>query len=186
MSGTDPKTSAAGPSAAASEAWIRDHLDAVYRYAKKRLSAADAEDVAQQSFAALFRAEAEGRAPDDPGAYLVGVARRRIQDHFRRRGQGFVPVALPGGWEGFCDRPLPDEVAAARETADLVHVALGLLRTDQRDVLGARYREGATVAEIAARFGWGEKAAELRLARARAAFRARYLEVGRDWEEGAP
>jgi RNA polymerase sigma-70 factor (ECF subfamily) len=161
--------------------WIRDHLEAVYRYARRRLPSADAEDVAQQAFAALAEAVAKGRAPDDAGAYLFGAARRRVSDLFRRRARRPDPVPLPDGWETFADRPLPPEVLEALELRDLVHVALGLLPESERSLLLARYREGASVAEIASRDGRTEKAVEMRLLRARDSFRARMRDVGRDW-----
>jgi RNA polymerase sigma-70 factor (ECF subfamily) len=184
---TEPETPALPPEASASSAaWVREHLDAVYRYARRRLTAADAEDVAQQSFVALFRAEAAGRVPQDAGAYLLGTARRRIADLFRRRAVGREPAALPPGWDRFVDEPLPDEALASQEMADLVHVALGFLPGEDREALLARYREGASVAEIAERGATTPKAVEMRLYRARAAFRERLLEVGRDWIAPSP
>jgi RNA polymerase sigma-70 factor (ECF subfamily) len=178
-----------GPAAAAgpeSAAWVREHLDAVYRYARRRLSAADAEDVAQQAFVGLFRAEAAGRPPEDAGAYLLGAARRRVADLFRRRAAQRSPVALPPAWERFADEPLPDEALASRELADLVHVALGLLAPSERSLLLLRYREGLAVAEIAAREAATPKAIEMRLHRARRAFRERFREVGGDWTAEEP
>jgi RNA polymerase sigma-70 factor (ECF subfamily) len=179
--GEPPHGTVASATAGGAAAWAKDHVDAVYRYARKRLRAEDAEDVAQASFEALLRAEAEGRAPADPGAYLIGTARRRIADHYRRAARVAPPVALPPGWEAFCDRPLPPEALGARELRDLVHVALGLLRGPDREALLAHYRDGVPVAEIGERLGAGTKAAEMRLRRARETFRRRFEEVGRDW-----
>ncbi len=191
MTEPDTERPAAAPPAAnvASEpsehsaTWVREHLDALYRYARRRLAAADAEDVTQQAFVALFRAEAAGLVPDDPGAYLLGTARRRIADLFRRRAVGREPVALPSGWDRFADQMLPDEALASQELADLVHVALGFLPSRDRETLLSRYRDGVAVAEIAEREDTTPKAVEMRLHRARAAFRERLLEVGRDWTE---
>jgi RNA polymerase sigma factor (sigma-70 family) len=170
---------------ARSATWIQDHLDAVYRYARRRLSVADAEDVVQQSFEALLRAEAEGRTPTDAGAYLLGTARRRVADVFRRRARPAEPVALPAGWEGYAQTVLPDAALETEELRELVHTALGLLRGSDAALLRERYRRGVPVAEIAHRRGITTKAAELRLRRARAAFAARFREIGRDWVKGA-
>ncbi|MDA1194210.1 MAG: sigma-70 family RNA polymerase sigma factor [Planctomycetota bacterium] len=159
-------------------AWLRDHLDAVYRYARRRLSAADADDVAQDCFAALYRARTAGRAPDEPGAYLLGVARRRVADVYRRRGQRPPIVALPEGWEGYAAVALPAEVLQDAELRATVAIALGLLRPTDAALLEARYRSGASVAQLADQLARTPKAIENALRRARAAFQARYLEVG--------
>ena len=169
-------------------AWIRDHLDAVYRYARRRLSHSDAEDVAQQSFEALFRAEAEDRAAEDPGAYLFGVARRRVADIHRRRLRRPEPVGLPEGWEAIDVAALPEETVASEELRDLVQIALGLLPGPEAFVLRRRYRQGESVADIAAALGVTPKAVEMRLRRGRAAFLRHFKRVGRDWmaESEAP
>ncbi len=177
------RRSAARAAQGGSASWIQDHLDAVYRYARRRLNHADAEDVAQQAFEALFRAEAEGRPADDPGAYLLGTARRRVADVFRRRAQRPEPVPLPEGWEGYGHQALPADVLESAELRDLVHTALGLLRGVDADLLLDRYRRGASVATMAARLAASEKAVEMRLRRARQAFSERFLIVGRDWTD---
>ena len=173
-------TQAVGDRAAA---WLRDHLDAVYRYARRRLSADDADDVVQQSFEALFRAERDGRAPDDAGAYLFGVARRRIADLLRRRARRPEPVALPPGWEGIEQDRLPDESLATEEMQSLVAIAYGLLPGPDALVLQRRYRDGQPVVAIADELGVTPKAVEMRLRRARAAFLGHFRRVGRDWIE---
>ena len=161
--------------------WIQDHLDAVYRYARRRLSTPDAEDVAQQAFEALFRAQAAGRTPQDPGAYLFGTARRRVADLLRSRARRPAPVALPEDWAALGERTLPDEVLAGTEMRELVRVALGLLPGPDALVLRRRYRAGASIADIATSLGVTDKAVEMRLRRARAAFLEHFQRVGRDW-----
>ena len=172
--------SAADAASGDAAAWIQDHLDALYRYARRRLSAADAEDVSQQAFEALFRAHADGRTPDDAGAYLFGVARRRVAD-LQRSGSRRPSVPLPEGWEGIATSLLPDAACESAEMRELVHVALGLLRGSDREILSARYRRGTPLERIAATLGISRKAAELRLRRARQAFLERFERVGRDW-----
>jgi RNA polymerase sigma-70 factor (ECF subfamily) len=163
--------------------WIREHLDAVYRFARRRLSAADAEEVAAEAFQALFEARARGTEPADPAGYLFGTARRRVADRLRRAARGLETRPLPDGWEGFCDRPLPEDAASDKELAELVHVALGLLPAEDRELLWARYREGATVEGLATRRGVTPKAVEMRLYRAREDLRQRLAEVGKAWRD---
>ena len=182
----DPPAFVAATPPRRSAAWIRTHLDAVYRYAHRLLGPApasrdDAEDVAQQVFLALFEAEAAGRAPDDAGAWLIGAARRRVMDVRRRHARGLVPTRLPDGWEGYAEGPLPDEVLHAEEVRELVAVALGLLSVPDRSLLEARYRQGLSLADIARGVRASEKAVENRLRRARQRFAEHYLSVGRDW-----
>ena len=165
---------------------LKDHLDAVYRYARRRLPAADAEDVAQACFVALFRAKAEGRAPDDDGAYLLGVARRRVADVFRTQHRRPTPVSLPDGWEGYGTQALPEEALADGELRALVQTALGFLPSAEAALLEARYRGGASTAELAERLGVTDKAIENRLRRARAAFLDRFRAVGADWTDDRP
>jgi RNA polymerase sigma factor (sigma-70 family) len=176
-------TAAPGRNAPAPEVLI----DAVYRYAHRILRSCshapvpDAEDVTQQAFAALYAAKAAGRAPEDDGAYLLGVARRRVGDLLRRRATRRVPVALPAAWPSYAKEPLPDDVLAQAELRELVQVTLGLLPEPVRGLLEARYREGLGLAALAERLGTTEKGVENRLRRARAAFADLFGDAGGDW-----
>lgn len=175
------RASDTGPSSAASASWIEDHIDAVYRYVRRRLGSQDAEDVTQQAFEALFRAERDGRPPENPGAYLLGTARRRVADVLRTRARRGPACRLPDGWEGIAAHALPDETLQASELHELVHVALGFLPGVDRQALWAYYRDGVPVAEIGRRLGATEKAAEMRLRRARKAFLEHYMSIGGDF-----
>jgi RNA polymerase sigma-70 factor (ECF subfamily) len=155
----------------------------VLRFAARRLPLAEAEDVTAEAALALLEAQRDGRPPLVPGAYLLGVARRRIADRMRRSARGHVPVALPEGWDRVCDRALPDEVVASRELAELVEVALGFLPAASQALVRARYREGVSVAELASRLDCSEKAVEGRLARARGQLKELLLEAGAGWLE---
>ena len=65
----------------------------------------------------------------------------------------------------------PEAAARSREIARLVQVVMDYLPENYAQVLQMKYLQGARVAEIAARLGVGEKAAESTLTRARVAFR---------------
>jgi RNA polymerase sigma-70 factor (ECF subfamily) len=184
--GDEHPATGAGAPAGEDSAWIREHLEPVLRFARRRLPPEDAEDVAAEAFEALFAARRRGEDVRVPGAYLLGVARRRVADRLRRSAAGRVPVALPPGWEGFCDEALPDERAADRELAELVHVALGLLDPAERALLLARHRDGVPLALLGERTGLTSKAVELRLYRARAMLRELLLDAGAGWVEPLP
>ena len=64
----------------------RDYLDDIFRYAYARLgSRDDAEDVAMEVIQSLFRFRSEIGAKENPSFYLIGITRRKIADHLRKR-----------------------------------------------------------------------------------------------------
>jgi len=109
--------------------------------------------------------------PELTVAWLVGVARHKLVDHWRRtdlerRRLGAVvgdaePVHDP--WEAQLD------IAAA-------HAALSRLSVYQRTALTLRYLDGLPVAEVARELGRSLHATETLLVRARAALRRVYEE----------
>lgn len=100
-------------------------------------------------------------------AWLIGVPRHKLVDHWRRQ-----------------SREDAAELAAAPEVDEWdVHldqlVARATLGPHHRSALTLRYLDGLAVREVAACLGRTEGATEVLLVRARAAFRARY-ENGRE------
>ncbi len=164
---------------------MADHLDAIHAFVRRRVPADVVEDLVQQTFLSLVAAVTRGKEIEDPGAWLLTVARRRIVDWLRARGRRPLVVSLPTGWEGLAERELPADRLARSELKELVQVALGLLPTAQRALLVGYYHGGVSVAELATRAGLTEKACEMRLRRARAAFARRYTEAGAAWLEGS-
>src|SRR6266566_313761 len=64
----------------------RRHFDDVYRFVRRRATAAEAEDLTQEVFAAAAVALADARVEAPPPlAWLYTVARRRLIDLARRR-----------------------------------------------------------------------------------------------------
>src|SRR5437763_16564555 len=64
----------------------RRHFDDVYRFVRRRATAADAEELTQEVFAAAAVALADARVEAPPPlAWLYTVARRRPADLARRR-----------------------------------------------------------------------------------------------------
>jgi RNA polymerase sigma factor (sigma-70 family) len=165
---------------------VSAHVDAIHAFIRRRVPADVVEDLVQQTFLALVRALAGGTEIEDPGAWLLTVARRRIIDWLRARGRKPPPVPLPPDWEGLTERVLPADQLVREELKELVQVALGLLPPAQRALLVGYYHGGVSVAELAERAGLTEKACEMRLRRARATFARRYAEAGTAWLEGSP
>jgi len=115
--------------------------------------------------------------------WLCACCRNEIRMHFRSRGSRPVEVELEDELRGASRLPPdpgggPETDLLARESANLVHVALDALPTHYAQALEWKYLEQRRVGEIAERLRLGTKAAESLLTRARAAFREIYAGLG--------
>jgi RNA polymerase sigma-70 factor (ECF subfamily) len=128
-----------------------------------------AEDVNQEVW--LLAIERFDRFDSGRGRFrdwLLGIARHRALRHHRG-----VPGQAVQAWpDGLSDGLPPPELLEGRERADVVRAALVCLHDGSRNVLLAKYAEGLSVAEIAARTGRSAKAVESLLSRARSQLRA--------------
>ena len=127
----------------------------VYRYVAERLGgrADAAEDVVQETFAlAVERIDQFDATRGDLRQWVLGIARNRVVDHFRRAGriipQGGLGLDCPNALD---QTPLPDEVVEEAELRASVRMALGQLRESHRQVLLDRYEEQLSLEQIGAR-----------------------------------
>jgi RNA polymerase sigma-70 factor, ECF subfamily len=135
-------------------------LPRVYGYLLPRCgSAALAEDLTSETFLAAVDASRRGDPTEVSTAWLVGVARHKLVDHWRRLGRE--------------QRGLAAVDASAAEAA---YAALAQLPVPQRAALTLRYLDGLPVADVAAHLGRTLHGTETLLARARAALRRQYRE----------
>jgi len=105
--------------------WVDRHGDSLYRYALSRLRDPEAaEEVVQESFVAALHAREQYAGRGSEGAWLLGICKRKVIDHVRRRNR---PDSGTGGDPG------PDP-------AEALFDAKGNWRTDPR-VLGRRPEE---------------------------------------------
>jgi RNA polymerase sigma-70 factor (ECF subfamily) len=163
----------------AAEGFFRRHLGSLYEFVHYRVGGnrAVAEDLVQDTLlTALERLSAfDGRS--NLHTWLCGIAKNKIRAHRRR----LRPVRMEDVLEEAdpeieaillaVDRePLPDGVLEREETKELVGATLSSLPPDYRDALVQKYVDELSTAEIAARAGKNEKAAESTLHRARTAF----------------
>jgi RNA polymerase sigma-70 factor, ECF subfamily len=148
----------------------RRALPQVYGYLLPRCgSAAVAEDLTAETFMAAVAATRRGAAPEVTVAWLVGVARHKLVDHWRRVAREERGLAaLEHVTEGL-DDPWED-----RLDAEAAHAALARLSAPQRVALTLRYLDGLPVAEVAEHLGRSLQATETLLVRARAALRRVY------------
>lgn len=163
----------------AAEGFFRHHLGALYEFVHYRVGGnrALAEDLVQDTFlTALERLAAfDGRA--SLHTWLCGIAKNKIRAQRRRQRPALIEDVLAEADPEIeamlmaIDRePLPEGVLEREETKELVGATLSSLPPDYRDALIAKYVDELSTAEIAARAGKHEKAAESTLQRARTAF----------------
>ena len=141
-------------------------LPEVYGYLASRCgSASVAEDLTSETFLAAVTAVRRGTVSELTVAWLIGVARHKLIDHWRSQGREHR-TSEPGevsvdDWDVRLD-----QLAA--------HATLADLGPHHRSALTLRYLDGLPVREVAACLGRTEGATEVLLVRAKAAFRARY------------
>jgi RNA polymerase sigma-70 factor (ECF subfamily) len=147
-----------------------DALPHVYGYLLARCGDTGlAEDLTAESFLAAVHAIRKPGAPDPSIPWLIGVARHKLADHWRRvereqRGLRLLdgePARVDDPWESAVDR------IRAREVLDR-------LGPHHRAALTLRYLDGLPVPEVARHLDRTVHATEALLVRARAAFRRIY------------
>ncbi|MEA2178298.1 MAG: hypothetical protein QOG77_1595 [Solirubrobacteraceae bacterium] len=114
-----------------------------------------AEDVTQEAFVSVWRAESGySAARGSVRSWLLAIVRNRAIDALRR-----ASVRMPLGYDddGAMEaQPAPertDSEALRREDARVVRTALGALPHDQSEVIGLAYFGGFTHTEIAGLLG---------------------------------
>lgn len=143
-------------------------LPAVYGYFARRCGdRSTAEDLTSETFLAAMDTARKADPPDITVPWLMGVARHKLADHFRRgrerRAVAVADVPEPSGdtWEAELDRIVAE--ATLRRLAE-----------PHRAVLTLRYMDDCSVPECAELIGRTVHATEALLVRARRAFRNSY------------
>ena len=134
---------------------------------RRVLDAAEAEDILQEVLYELVAAHRLMQPIEQAGAWLMRVARNRIIDRFRRKGNEPFVSRSPGRLEdddeesGALEDLVPSiepgpEGAVVREVLlEQVEDALDHLPPEQREVFIAHELEGASFKELSARWGVG-------------------------------
>jgi RNA polymerase sigma-70 factor (ECF subfamily) len=134
-----------------------------------------AEDVTSETFLAAVDALRRDAVPNLTVAWLVGVARHKLVDHWRRVGREERKL------EAVADPDEGEEVDwDAKLDADRAHQVLAELGAHHRSALVLRYLDGLTVGEVAEILDRTVHATEALLVRARLAFRKVYENGGDD------
>jgi RNA polymerase sigma-70 factor, ECF subfamily len=155
----------------------RDALPQVYGYLLLRCrSVALAEDLTAETFLAAVAATSRAEPLELNVAWLVGVARHKLVDHWRRVAREQRTLAAVDG-----DRDGIDDPWDLHLDVQAVHLALAHLSGPQQAALSLRYLDGLPVTAVAEHLGRSLHATETLLVRARAALRRVYREgEGRD------
>lgn len=158
-------------------------LPTVYGYLLRRCSSvALAEDLTAEVFLAAVDGIRSGRPVTLSVAWLLGVARHKLADHWRRQARedrrlaavaAVASVASVAGDEPAMTDPweVHLDVVRARDT-------LAQLAPHHRGALVLRYLDDLPVSEVAAVLNRTEHSTEGLLVRARAAFRRAYRDSG--------
>jgi len=139
----------------------REHFRAVLRFALARIDPDRAKDVAAETFLVAWRRLDD--VPNEPRAWLLGVARRVIAGQFRSETRR---EALAGRLRGAHSDESSD-LAEALADRDEVLAAFVALREPDREVLRLVAWDGLTPADAAEVLGVTRVAFAVRLHRAR-------------------
>jgi RNA polymerase sigma-70 factor (ECF subfamily) len=145
-------------------------LPQVYGYLAARCgSIAIAEDLTSETFLAAADAVRRDRVPELSMAWLIGVARHKLVDHWRRHARDERTLAVVASEPEQPTDPwgVEIDVMTARDV-------LATLGPHHRSALTLRYLDGLPVRKVAELLGRTEGATEVLLVRAKAAFRAGY------------
>ncbi|MCU1358147.1 MAG: putative polymerase sigma factor [Acidimicrobiales bacterium] len=170
---TPRPTRGAGDPGAAGAALLSAYdrsLPQVYGYLVARVGVpAVAEDLTSETYLAAVDAIGRGTLREPTTAWLIGVARHKLVDHWRRQGREERRLSAVADLTETVDDPwtVRLEIAHAREV-------LAGLGPHHRSALTLRYLDGLAVAEVAMALDRTLHATEALLVRARRAFRTAY------------
>lgn len=157
--------------------WYDRSLPTVYRYLFHRCGRNRdlAEELTQQAFVEAVRGGGRFRGDADATTWVMGIARHKLVDHFRRSDRDSRRLAALGAmWSG------PGRAESSPPTMpDDIDDALAVLPAPQRAVLVLHYMDQLSVREVARVIGKSEAATASLLARGRDAFRKAFPETDR-------
>jgi len=154
--------------------WYDHSLPVVYGYLFHRCGRRPelAEELTQQAFVEAVRSRSRFRGQAGATTWVVGIARHKLLDHFRRTERDqrrHAPLEA-----------LPPAVMDSSPTApDEIDDALAVLPSLQRAALVLHYMDRLGVRDVARLIGKSEAATASLLARGRDAFRKAYTEADR-------
>ena len=151
--------------------FVDRHQGAVFRYLSARTgSAADCEDVLQETFVAAFKGCRSYREEGSARSWLFGIARNLSKRLYRKRvgePDEMVPLEELGLQAGWGCPPWTGSFVESLERRDTLEKALARLSPEEREILVLRELEGLSGEETAAVLELSLPAMKSRLHRAR-------------------
>ncbi|MGW2802416.1 RNA polymerase sigma factor [Streptomyces sp. NPDC001269] len=136
------------PDDARIEAFYLEHVDRVFNFVRRMTeSRVVAEDLVSVTFEHFIRAWRKRPDHEEPVALLFQIARRRLNDHYRRT-RGRELTVEPGDLEDLAGGTGGDDFAAVERHEDLLK-ALATLKDRERQALLLQQVGELTVAECA-------------------------------------
>ncbi len=156
--------------------FVNTYTDAVYSFIRRRLNPRQdlVDDLVQDVFIAAWENLERFRGSSSLRGWLLGIARHKVEDHYRRLLQDAHPLDAELA-EILPDTRLDVDAAADRERVEQqARKVLNEMPQHYSVALLWRYWEKRSAREVAQATGRSEKAVERLLARARAQFRRRW------------
>lgn len=172
ITGDRPELGAVFADELAFRAWYDRSLPNVYGYLFHRCGRNPelAEELTQQAFVEAVRSYGRFRGQADATTWVIGIARHKLVDHFRRVERDTRRLAALSARELGAGRA----ESAPPTMPDDIDDALALLPALQRAVLVLHYMDQLSVREVARSIDKTEAATASLLARGRDAFRQAY------------
>ena len=157
--------------------FVARYADAVYAYVRSRLAPQYdlVDDLVQETLLAAWENLHQYRGAGALQAWVMGIARHKVEDHYRARLRAPEPI---GNADNDPDTPMSfpkfDQLLDQKRLREKTWRVLQGLPEAYRLALIWRYWEKASASEMGEKTGKTEKAIERLLARARAEFRERW------------
>ena len=159
--------------------WVGETFDDLYGYIRWRCGGLgdDVDDVVQETWLTAMRRLRRFNPPEGSFlAWLRGIAANVLRNRFRHRKTAPHRQSLDGDFVAETNQT----ETAQRERAERVAAVLCQLSKRHEAVLGAKYLEGLSVAQIAESWGETPKTVESLLTRARQSFQDAYRKFEQD------
>ena len=131
------------------------YFQRVYTFAYIRVrNHADAEEIAQETFTAVFRSIDAYRGQSSLLSWLYGITKNTVNNHLRRvkAREAWLERAEPGLWVTQGTSPTtPEDELSLRRYADAIHRRLDAVADWQVEVFVLRHLEDLPIREIARR-----------------------------------
>ena len=172
---------------AALDEFLDAYFDAIYNFIFYRVDKNhhDAEDITQETLLAAVRAIGTYAGESGLYAWVVGIARRRLSRHYRRRDArrrlstalSALDARMNEMVRDIETNEIPEDLCQEREVREMVGATLSALPPRYSRLLRMKYADDLSVQEISRREDATPKAIESALTRARELFRRSFALV---------